>query len=317
MYSPEPEDSGEDAIEAAVKAQQKFWKDMAKAEVRKKGVLRGAIDNQYGFCFKSFRLFQQAFEAKLPHQAWYHMMSMIYVTLSKNLHEPEKVGEDHKGLAQDLKENFNEALAMQDRVEEMFLEIESERLDKEENMVVRLSKASPEKSKADRKAEFFAKCDTTADFEIDDFKIFHVKGDGHCAFRALSQGMRDASLSNEEESEGVANLRTLISTLLTRHGLEKSTQVQLTLKEIILSGTDKFANFEDYIKAMKQRAYAGEIELMLLAEELSIRVLVLQRKKETYKRLASYGTVGKRIFLVWEPGKSESGNHYNLLLPSY
>lgn len=148
-------------------------------------------------------------------------------------------------------------------------------------------------------------------------KVFEIIGDGHCAFRAISQGLHDAKLTVQQEAKAVPRLRQFICRKL--HSQQDTVLKNgLTVSNVImLEGSDRYNNMSQYIRAMMRSAYAGEIELWLMAIELEVKVSVFKYDGDNalFKHMQAYGTKGKRIFLLWTPGKhGEGGNHYDLLV---
>lgn len=152
------------------------------------------------------------------------------------------------------------------------------------------------------------------------FKLKKINADGHCAFRAIAQGLSGGKLEITQESAVVSILRCKLCTYLLRFRRMK-TESGMIFEDLVLAGVN--VTFEKYVREMKTKTYAGELEFMILSSIMKMHLTVFEpvkrgRRIVGFKALSSYGSKFKNrpVYLCWQRGKrSESGNHYNLLLP--
>ena len=122
------------------------------------------------------------------------------------------------------------------------------------------------------------------------FKLKEVRGDGHCAFRAIVQGINRGGLSQEAESTQAKDLRKLaVKELYARRG-DDLRAIGLTVDQLVTIDPDgKYDNFFEYVRGMSGTDFAGEVELHLLAEKMKRAVFVYRKESDHYRRMAKYG----------------------------
>eukprot|EP00511_Aplanochytrium_stocchinoi_P012577 CAMPEP_0204877106 /NCGR_PEP_ID=MMETSP1348-20121228/48010_1 /ASSEMBLY_ACC=CAM_ASM_000700 /TAXON_ID=215587 /ORGANISM="Aplanochytrium stocchinoi, Strain GSBS06" /LENGTH=433 /DNA_ID=CAMNT_0052033943 /DNA_START=6 /DNA_END=1307 /DNA_ORIENTATION=+ len=149
------------------------------------------------------------------------------------------------------------------------------------------------------------------------FAIHRVKGDGNCAFRSLVQGMNNGRLDATAEYAKAMSLRKLVTKELLGAKNMEMMETGLTVEQVItMDPQSKFSSFGDYLRAMSQRSYAGEVEFWIIANALNIRIAVWQPEGTSFRHLVTYGR-GKAdpVHLLWQKSSyGEAGNHYDLLL---
>jgi len=151
------------------------------------------------------------------------------------------------------------------------------------------------------------------------FKHFRVRGDGNCCFRSIVQGINQGGLSDSQEYSKAMELRKLTTKELLKYKNSEMMETGLTVEQVItMDPQSKHDSFNDYLRAMSQSAYAGEVELWLIAKTLGVRIAVWKPEKGSFKHLATYGQgATETIHLLWtQSAYGESGNHYDLLLVS-
>lgn len=151
-------------------------------------------------------------------------------------------------------------------------------------------------------------------------RIKKVPGDGHCAFRALAQGRNGARLDSGRETQMALELRSIACGELRAKRKEEMTGTGLTVEQVILMESAKFASFDEYLGAMSRSEHAGETEFWLLAKKLACAISIYTPAGSgSFDHLMTYGDGPgiEPVRLLWQRGTfSEAGNHYDLLVPA-
>lgn len=169
------------------------------------------------------------------------------------------------------------------------------------------------KEKKERKRERDKPKDGYEVLSLDDYEVKIIAGDGHCAFRSVVQGEGMGKLKSSEETKKALEMRRKVCEDMKEKRGKVVEMLGLTVEKIVtMDGRHK--TLESYLKGMRKSDYAGEIELILMAQRVGRPVFVYKREGNKFKRIQKYLTEGYPICILWQQGMTEGGNHYNLLL---
>ncbi len=156
------------------------------------------------------------------------------------------------------------------------------------------------------------------EIDVSKLRVKRVCGDGHCAFRAIAQGLHDGMLDEASELKLAIDLRMKVCNRLIDRAQDEMTGTGLTVEQVVLMKDTNYASFADYVSAMSKSDHAGETEFWLLSELLKANIAVFYDNDKTGKRehLITYGNeTTPPICLFWQRGNySDLGNHYDLLI---
>ena len=108
-----------------------------------------------------------------------------------------------------------------------------------------------------------------------------IAGDGHCAYRAISQGMNNGKLSFSDETKMAAELRAKACDLLVEKRFTMMGNSNTTLEQQVVmangGGPNESEIFNKYLKGMREGAWGGALEFGLLAEYYNMTIGVFQK----------------------------------------
>ena len=153
-----------------------------------------------------------------------------------------------------------------------------------------------------------------------------VPGDGNCAFRSIAQAFFNGEIRNiQQETEVALRLRQLASEeLLKRKNDVTDPSLGLTIEGVVMTMCE-CRSYQDYVQKVRTVQYAGEIELLLLAQRLHVMISIYKPSRDhggsferiwrSSERMTDDQGDLKELRLVWHQGATELCNHYNALLP--
>ena len=148
------------------------------------------------------------------------------------------------------------------------------------------------------------------------FKEINIKGDGHCFFRSVANGLirqRDNRLDSSREYKIAIKLRKIVASLLRNRNFVNQTFNGITLKDIIES---EGISVSKYANDISKNKYGGEIEAFIISKYYNITIVIHFYNKSTKKYEKTVYGNNRRIIinLLGYFYSHEAGNHYNLLV---